>query len=66
MSGNLVQGILAGMVLVGGTLLATTGVIEGSDIVTLYGIVLGYVFGTTVGRATEQRDEVIRHNGGSA
>ena len=40
-----VEGVVAVLTLVGSTTMALLGVIDGTDALTLYGVVLGYVFG---------------------
>lgn len=44
-----VQGLLALAALTGATVMAILGVISGDNAVTVYGVVLGYVFGYRLG-----------------
>lgn len=46
------QAVVAILVLVGATLLAVLGLIDGPSAVTVYGVVLGYVFGFQAGSRT--------------
>ncbi len=47
--------VIAILALIGATLMTLLGVIEGNQAVTLYGIILGYVFGYQVGNANHHR-----------
>ena len=46
---------VAGIVLIGTTVLVITGDLMGSDAVTMYGMVLGYAFGVSQGIRSANR-----------
>lgn len=54
MQGYRIQGMIAALTVVGVSILAWLGVVEGEDAINLYAVVLGYVFGASVGRAVEK------------
>ena len=56
MLADLLQLGTALIVLVAVTILAILGTVDGSDAVTVYGIVLGYAFGVSQGIRAERRD----------
>lgn len=64
-SGYRIQGAIAGLTVIGISVLAIVGVVSGEDATNLYAIVLGYVFGSTVGRAVEKVEENRRNAAGA-
>lgn len=57
MIADLLQLIVALVVLIAVTTLAILGSVTGSDAIIVYGIVLGYAFGVSQGIRAERRDK---------